>query len=371
MRNSQTKKKCLPLAYAISTLFIFAMLLFSAFPVIAFDGKNFKKPTQSELKKKLSSLQYEVTQEDGTERPYKNEYWDEKREGIYVDIVSNEPLFLSTDKYDSKTGWPSFTKPIDEKFVTTRTDKKLFLGSRIEVRSRHADSHLGHVFDDGPQPTGKRYCMNSAAMRFIPKEKMADEGYGQYLTAFGAAATGGGSQTKKAIFAAGCFWCIQPPFDKLMGKGVKSVTVGYAGGSAESATYEKVSSGKTKHLEVVEVQYDPTLISYKKLLDVFWVNVDPLNGKGQFCDNGEQYLPAIFADKEDEPIAKQSIDEYGKKLKVKGEIKLQMRPAATFYAAEEYHQAYYKKNSFKYSYYRSSCGRDKRLKEIWGDLYEK
>ncbi|MDH3689224.1 MAG: peptide-methionine (R)-S-oxide reductase MsrB, partial [Gammaproteobacteria bacterium] len=141
---------------------------------------QYSKPSDEELKKRLTPLQYEVTQKDGTERPFHNEYWDNEREGIYVDVVSGEPLFSSTDKYKSGTGWPSFAKPIDQAHVRTRTDYKLIL-PRTEIRSKLADSHLGHVFKDGPKPTGLRYCVNSAALRFIPKESLAGTRYAAYV----------------------------------------------------------------------------------------------------------------------------------------------------------------------------------------------
>lgn len=179
-RHSSLTKQAEP---GRALLLVLLAIVLLGFPLLSASAEEFAKPDKEQLKKMLTPLQYAVTQKDKTEPPYRNPFWDEKAPGIYVDVVSGEALFSSLDKYDSGTGWPSFTRPLEAQSIVERDDWKLFV-RRIEVRSKLADSHLGHVFEDGPAPTGLRYCLNSAALRFVPLAKIEQQGYGKYLPAF-------------------------------------------------------------------------------------------------------------------------------------------------------------------------------------------
>ena len=323
---------------------------------------DYKKPSDQELKSKLTDLQYQVTQHGGTERAFQNEYWNNKAPGIYVDVVTGEPLFSSLDKYDSGTGWPSFTRPIDNGNVKTKTDQKLFM-ERTEVLSSKGDSHLGHVFDDGPGPDGKRFCMNSASMKFIPLEKMEAEGYGQYLKLFGAAgaaaATGAkaGSSVGKpeakatvetATLAGGCFWGMEEVLRKI--PGIIETQVGYTGGDLKNATYNDVHKGTTGHAEAVEIKFDPKKITFAEVLGYFFRMHNPTTKNQQGNDVGSQYRSAIFyhseAQRETAEKVKKQVSEAGK---WRHPIVTEIVPAKEFWSAEAEHQKYLAKNPGGYT----------------------
>ena len=296
----------------------------------------------ADLKKKLTPEQYRVACEGGTELPFANAYWSNKRQGIYVDVTNGTPLFSSTDKYDSGTGWPSFIRPIEKEAVGESPDRSAGI-VRTEVRASASDAHLGHVFDDGPAPTGLRYCINSAALRFIPVEEMEKAGYGQYLYLFGKKPV---QQSAVAYFAAGCFWGVESAFREV--KGVRNVTAGYMGGHTERPSYEQVSSGTTGHAESVKVEYDPAQVSYEKLLEVFFSIHDPTTPNRQGPDVGSQYRSAIFfVSPEQEKAARLIAGNLAGSGRYRRPIVTEITQAKDFYAAEEYHQRYFQKQGIK------------------------
>lgn len=314
---------------------------------------EYKKPSDEELRKKLSKEQYQVTQEAGTEPPFRNAYWDNHSAGIYVDVTTGEPLFSSLDKFDSGTGWPSFTKPLEPARVVEKADVTHGM-RRVEVRSKAGDAHLGHVFDDGPAPTGQRFCMNSAALRFIPAEKLTQEGYGQFAKLFpnvkqaGQAATAtdsskptaqAGAQRETAVLAGGCFWGMENIIRKI--PGVLETEVGYSGGAFDSPSYKDVTSGRTGHAEAVRVVFDPKVLSYEALLGYFFRMHDPTTLNRQENDVGTQYRSAIFvANDEQRRVAQAVKEKVDRSKKWKDPVVTQIAPLEKFYRAEDYHQDY-------------------------------
>jgi peptide methionine sulfoxide reductase msrA/msrB len=300
--------------------------------------KDFKKPELAQLKQKLSSEQFEVTQQCGTEPPFHNAYWDNHKPGIYVDVVSGQPLFSSLDKFDSGTGWPSFTQPLKTEDVVEKKDSTLGM-DRNEVRSSLADSHLGHVFNDGPGANGLRYCINSAALRFIPVEDIDQAGYGQYLDPFVKAGLIKAPTHETAILAGGCFWGMEEIIRKI--PGVVKTTVGYSGGNTPDPTYEDVCTGTTGHAESIQVVFDPARLSYEALLDYFFRMHDPTTLNQQHNDVGTQYRSAIFyTSDEQRQAAERAKARWDKSGKFKRPITTEITQATTFYPAEEYHQKY-------------------------------
>jgi peptide methionine sulfoxide reductase msrA/msrB len=305
----------------------------------------YRKPSQEDLKRQLSDRQYHVTQEAGTEPPFDNLYWDNKEPGLYVDVVTGEPLFSSLDKFDSGTGWPSFTKPLAATSVTTRTDYKLLV-PRVEVLAGGSGSHLGHVFDDGPKPTGMRYCINSAALRFVPLSRLAIEGYGAYVPLFEAAKAP--SARAVAVLAGGCFWGMEEILRKI--PGVIDTEVGYTGGTSAEPRYGDVKTGTTGHAEAVRVTFDESKLSYEDLLGYFFRMHDPTTKNRQGNDIGTQYRSAIFvySDAQRE-TARRVIERVNASGKWRSPVATQVETAGQFFPAEDYHQDYLVKHPGGYT----------------------
>ncbi len=270
-------------------------------------------------KENLTDMQCHVLFEKGTERPFTGKYWDHKEEGTYHCAACGQELFGSGAKYKSGSGWPSFFEPVKDKHVAEKEDNSLGM-RRVEVVCSNCGGHLGHVFPDGPEPTGLRYCINSASLAFKKNEKMGT-----------------------AIFGAGCFWCVEAIFKEL--KGVKDVEPGYSGGTVKNPSYKEVCTGRTGHAEVVKISYDPGEIHFKTLLSVFFKVHDPTTLNLQGADVGTQYRSVIFyTNGEQAEIARETIDMLNREGAYPDPIVTEVTEFEKFYKAEDYHQDYFQEN---------------------------